>query len=40
MVGSVILKDNATIGALSYVDKNVETGETVVGIPARMIRKQ
>ena len=40
VVGSVILKDNATIGALSYVDKNVETGETVVGIPARMIRKQ
>ena len=35
----VVVGDNATVGALTFVNKNVEAGCTVVGSPMRVIRQ-
>ncbi len=37
--GGVSIGENVTVGFLSYVNKDVPDGETVVGIPARPLKK-
>lgn len=39
ILGPVILGDNVTIGALALVNKDFESDCTLVGVPAKQIRK-
>lgn len=39
VIGGVVIGDSAVIGAHSLVLKDVPSGETVTGIPARLIQK-
>lgn len=39
IIGGIKIGDNATIGAMTLVLKDVDENETVVGIPARGVKK-
>lgn len=39
IAGDVVLNDNCTVAANSYVRENVSTGDTVGGLPAKVIKK-
>lgn len=39
IIGDITIGDNVTIGACSFVNKNVPPDCTVVGIPARIVKK-
>lgn len=39
IVGDISIGDNCVIGANSFVNRNVESNTTVVGVPAHIIRK-
>ena len=39
VVGGIVLDDRCMIGALSFVNKNVEANTVVAGNPAKMIRR-
>lgn len=38
--GGVMLEDGCTVGANSYVDKNVLKQTVVAGLPAKVIKKK
>jgi serine O-acetyltransferase len=40
VIGNVVIENNVTIGANAVVTKNVGAGQTVVGIPAKMIKQK
>lgn len=40
ILGPVVLGNNITIGALALVNKDFESGCTLVGVPAKQIRKE
>jgi len=40
ILGPVVLGDNITIGALAMVNRDFDSDCTLVGIPAKQIRKE
>ena len=35
----LVIGENAVVGAMSFVNKSVEAGVTVVGVPAKQLKK-
>lgn len=40
IIGGITIGDGATIGANTFVNKNVDPGDTVAGIPGKSIRRK